>query len=102
ARSRACCVDSMCLYIEQVQAMARAAAVAAGWRTKPTVRFVSTTGHAGIAEALNRAVGDLATAHVSRALVGGVDSLVDGAVLAWLNDCKRLKSSGTPTGVQPG
>src|SRR5262249_6260202 len=33
---------------------------------------------------------------------GGVDSLVDGAVLAWLNNCKRLKSSGNPTGLQPG
>jgi len=102
ARERATEVKMTSLDIDKVQAMARVAAVIAEWRTEPTVRFVSTAGHAGVGEALNRALDDLARGYIPRALVCGVDSLVDEAALAWLNNCKRLKSSGTPTGLQPG
>lgn len=63
---------------------------------------VSSRGHAGFADALSAAARDLASKRVQRAIVGGVDSLVDAATVRWLFGAKRLKAGDRPVGLFPG
>ena len=101
-RQSAAGAETASLHTSKAEVLSRKAAAITGFRTNPALRFVSRAGHAGVGEALQRAMEDLAHGYVRRALVAGVDSLVDGPVLAWLNNCKRLKSSAAPTGLRPG
>lgn len=80
----------------------RAAAQLAGWPVDPPLRFSATSGHTGVAEALQRAMDDLQRGYVSAAVVGGVDSLLEEEVLMWLHNTGRLKRSGVPVGLLPG
>jgi 3-oxoacyl-[acyl-carrier-protein] synthase-1 len=72
------------------------------WSIKPPLRFVTTSGHTGISEALKMAVLELSTGLVDGAIVGGVDSLLEEDTLGWLHNTGRLKTSGTDVGLQPG
>lgn len=74
----------------------------AGWPVDPTLRFSSTEGHTGVAEALDRAMSDLQDGRVGAAIVGGVDSLLDESTLVWLDGAHRLKRDGVPVGLVPG
>lgn len=60
------------------------------------------TGHAGFVEALIAAARDLAAKRVPRAIVGGVDSLVDPEAVRWLHGARRLKAGDRPVGLFPG
>jgi 3-oxoacyl-[acyl-carrier-protein] synthase-1 len=59
-------------------------------------------GHAGFMEALLAAERDLAAKRIARAIVGGVDSLVDPATVRWLHAARRLKAGDRPVGLFPG
>ena len=88
--------------LELGQRLLRAAARAACWPADPDVRFVSTAGHTGVADAVRVAAADLDAGRVDLAVVGGVDSMVDEDTLAWLQRTGRLKSTGQPDGLPPG
>jgi 3-oxoacyl-[acyl-carrier-protein] synthase-1 len=72
------------------------------WPGEPQLRFVSSSGHTGVAEALQQALADLATGQIDAAVVGGVDSLLEEVTLDWLKNTGRLKTPQTPAGIQPG
>jgi len=73
------------------------------WKSVPRLAFVTTAGRTGVTEALKAAMRDLATApEGSRAIVGGVDSLLDSRTLEWLNETGQLKHANNPVGVEPG
>lgn len=78
------------------------AARLAGLPQAPVVRGLSMSGHTGVAEALALAHRDLAGGTVDFALVGGVDSWIDGPTLQWLERRGRLKSPTMPVGLPPG
>lgn len=78
------------------------AARLSGWRGEPSLRFVTTAGHTGVAEALRAAFADLYNGHVEVAVVGGLDSLLDEDTLRWLEFRGRLKTPNVPGGLQPG
>jgi 3-oxoacyl-[acyl-carrier-protein] synthase-1 len=80
----------------------RTAARLAAWPSEPSLRFVSTSGHTGVAEALARAAQDLEEGKVSAAIVGGIDSLLEEPTLAWLEATGRLKTPRIAAGLQPG
>jgi 3-oxoacyl-[acyl-carrier-protein] synthase-1 len=84
------------------QALLAKAAELAGWPYHPKLRFVSGSGHTGVAEAVAQALFDLRSGAVSNAVVGGVDSLLDEQTLGWLQATGRLKNAAAPVGVQPG
>lgn len=73
-----------------------------GWPGELTLRFVTTSGHTGVAEALRKAYADLTEGRVEAAVVGGVDSLLEENTLAWLENTGRLKTPDLPTGLQTG
>ena len=60
------------------------------------------SGHAGFVEALLAAARDLAAKRVPRAIVGGVDSLVDPETVRWLHGARRIKAGDRPVGLFPG
>lgn len=68
----------------------------------PALRFVTTVGHTGAAEAISAAIKDLRSGAVKAAVVGGVDSLLEEDSLVWLQVTARLKSSAVPAGLMPG
>jgi len=72
------------------------------WPGEPKLRFVSTSGNTGVAEALSRAMEDMAKGAVDTAVVGGVDSFCGAEMLAWLDSTGRLKTPDLPAGLQPG
>lgn len=74
----------------------------AGLSSPPPVMSVTTSGHTGVAQCLDRAWRDLEANRLDVALVGGIDSLVEETTLEWLDTTQRLKSINTPVGVQPG
>jgi 3-oxoacyl-[acyl-carrier-protein] synthase-1 len=80
----------------------RQAAELADWRGKVEIRYVASSGHTGVAEAMKVAIEDLYSGQVSQAIVGGIDSLVDEHSLQWLNDTARLKTPNVAAGLQPG
>jgi 3-oxoacyl-[acyl-carrier-protein] synthase-1 len=59
-------------------------------------------GHAGFVRAAGAASAKLRAGHLHRCLVGGVDSLLDQAVLEALIGSGRLKTPDKPDGLQPG
>lgn len=59
-------------------------------------------GHAGFVEALSLAARDVAEGRAPRAIVGGVDSLVDARTVEALFRAKRLKAGDRPVGLFPG
>jgi 3-oxoacyl-[acyl-carrier-protein] synthase I len=63
---------------------------------------ITSTGHAGVFEALQGAAGAIASGRSSRSLVGAVDGYLDERTLEWLNDTGRLKTDETPNGFIPG
>jgi 3-oxoacyl-[acyl-carrier-protein] synthase-1 len=63
---------------------------------------VLTLGHAGVFQALQMAVSELASGRIRQAIVGGVDSYLDEATLEWLVDIQRLKTDTTVIGMIPG
>jgi hypothetical protein len=87
---------------EQTRALLANAAGLANWPGDATLRFVSCAGHAGTAEALQRAWADLNAGAIQRVVVGGVDTLLEADTLQWLHQCGRLKVRGMPVGLQPG
>ena len=87
---------------EQTQALLSQAAEMAEWRGRPDLRFATSSGHAGVAEAMERAIEDLGGGVVEEAIVGGVDSLLDERTLQWLHNTGRLKTDALPAGLQPG
>ena len=78
------------------------AASLSDWPGEPDLRFTSTSGNTGVAEALAKAAEDLAKGVIDAAVVGGVDSLCGGETLAWLDTTGRLKTPDLPAGLQPG
>jgi 3-oxoacyl-[acyl-carrier-protein] synthase-1 len=87
---------------EDARTMLSNACNLAGWPGELDLRFISGSGHTGVAEALRHAMADLRAGVVSGAIVGGVDSLLDEATLGWLHSLGRLKTFSQPTGLQPG
>lgn len=91
-----------------VDAWARAQALWAqavrplGWHQVPLLRHLAMSGHTGFARALEQACIDLQSGQIDVALVGGVDSLIDEDLLAWMEETCRLKTPDEPAGVQPG
>lgn len=73
-----------------------------GWRGELSLQFVTTSGHTGVAEALHAAATDLHNGDVELAVVGGLDSLLNGDTLWWLASRGRLKTPNAPAGLQPG
>lgn len=65
-------------------------------------REVRDAGHAGVAHGLRDGVDGVQSGRLRHAVVGGVDSLLDGSTLEWLDDTERLKAPGRPLGLQPG
>jgi len=63
---------------------------------------IFSSGHAGVIAALAEAVKDLRSRRVPRAIVGGVDSLVEPATVARYHARNRLKVDGRPVGLMPG
>lgn len=80
----------------------QSAAKGADWPGETRLEFVSTSGHTGVAEAMDRAIRDLHAGHVDSAVVGGIDSLLDEVTLTWLENAGRLKRAGNPAGLMPG
>lgn len=72
------------------------------WRSVPSVRFATASGHTGVAEAVREALSDLQHGKVRAAIVGGVDSLLEERSLGWLSACERLKTPTQPAGLEPG
>lgn len=61
------------------------------------------SGHSGFAEGLQRAAALLGShREVSRVVLVGADSYLDGLTLQWLARHRRLKSAEAPTGLLPG
>jgi len=73
-----------------------------GWRGESLLKFVTTSGHTGVAEVLRAATVDLYNGQVEMAVIGGVDSLLDKDTLWWLKSRGRLKTPDVPAGLQPG
>jgi 3-oxoacyl-[acyl-carrier-protein] synthase-1 len=63
---------------------------------------VFPVGHAGAVQALAEATNDLHAKRFSRAIVGGVDSLVEPGTIAHYHALGRLKIADRPVGVMPG
>ena len=80
----------------------RSAVGRGGIASPAALRWASTEGNTGFAEACRKAADDLASAEVTHAIVGGVDSLLDEGTIAWLEGMERLKSPDFPSGLQPG
>jgi 3-oxoacyl-[acyl-carrier-protein] synthase-1 len=59
-------------------------------------------GHAGVFQALQSAIADLALGRIRYAIVGAVDTYLDEATLGWLVDINRLKTERTVNGIIPG
>jgi 3-oxoacyl-[acyl-carrier-protein] synthase-1 len=73
-----------------------------GWTFQSINTYANDTGHAGFAVALNSAVSALGSAKIDKAIVGGVDSLLDLDTLWWLRYQGRLKTPDQSNGLQPG
>ncbi|GAA5182360.1 hypothetical protein GCM10025771_31470 [Niveibacterium umoris] len=78
------------------------AAALARWPAAPFLAGVFTSGNAAGLAALRAAAIDLSSGRCTRALVIGVDSLLDASTLNWLQVQARLKCDGAPSGLQPG
>lgn len=78
------------------------AAQLTGWPGESFLRFVTTSGHTGAAEAICEACKDLHEGRVEAAIIGGVDSLLEEDTLVWLESTSRLKTPSVPAGLQPG
>ncbi len=76
------------------------AAMLAGWPVQ--LRAFSMNGNTGVAELIDAAGRDLLQGAIDVAVVGGVDSWIDGAMLRWLEQRGRLKSAAMPVGMAPG
>jgi 3-oxoacyl-[acyl-carrier-protein] synthase-1 len=63
---------------------------------------VFSSGHAGVIAALAEALADLRSRRVARAVVGGVDSLVERDAIAHYHARGRLKHGDRPVGLMPG
>lgn len=63
---------------------------------------VFPSGHAGVIAALLEAMRDLESRRVGRAIVGGVDSLVEPGTVAHYHAQGRLKHGDCPVGLMPG
>jgi 3-oxoacyl-[acyl-carrier-protein] synthase-1 len=63
---------------------------------------VFPAGHAGVVIALVEAMKDLESRRIGRAVVGGVDSLVEPGTVAHYHERGRLKHGDRPVGVMPG
>jgi len=87
---------------EWAHALLTKAAQLSGWPDKPDLRFIATSGNTGVAQALRKAMEELKTGTIDVGVVGGVDSLLDEATLAWLENTHRLKTPDMPVGLQPG
>lgn len=72
------------------------------WTGEPSLRFVTTSGHTGVAQAVQKAMNDLREGQIELAVVGGIDSLLDENTLAWLENTGRLKTPAVAAGVPPG
>jgi 3-oxoacyl-[acyl-carrier-protein] synthase I len=59
-------------------------------------------GNAGVVRAVHQACSKLRSSSWQRCLVGGIDSLVEGAALDSLYAAGRLKTPDKPDGLQPG
>jgi 3-oxoacyl-[acyl-carrier-protein] synthase-1 len=59
-------------------------------------------GHAAIFQALQSAIADLHAGRIQYAMVGGVDTYLDEAMLDWLADINRLKTDRNVIGIIPG
>lgn len=68
----------------------------------PQLHFVSIGGSAGFGSALAATFRDIEARKTTRAIVGGIDSLLDEDTLSWLRATNRLKASDCPTGMMPG
>jgi len=84
------------------QRLLEKAAQLCGWHGKPSLRFVATSGHTGVAEVIHKAIEDLSSGQMEMAIVGGVDSLMEEDTLEWLGNMGRLKTPSLPDGLQPG
>jgi 3-oxoacyl-[acyl-carrier-protein] synthase-1 len=87
---------------DTAEELLRTAALAAGWPVEPHLRFAAGSGHTGVAQALARALSDMAKGAASAAIVGGIDSLLDDAALGWLSGLQRLKTPAAAAGLIPG
>ena len=73
-----------------------------GLPVSPEYSRAFLSGHCGVAEAATAAVLAIGRGEVSAAVIGGVDTLIDDATLAWLMSTGRLKCDANPAGLQPG
>jgi hypothetical protein len=74
----------------------------ADWPGNIHVRYVSLAGHAGGLHCIAMAKKELDAGHITTAIVGAADSLIDSETIAWLHSTNRLKLSGMPVGLMPG
>lgn len=63
---------------------------------------ITSTGHAGVFEAVQAAANAIAAGQCSRVIIGAVDSYLDELTLEWLKDTGRLKTDDNPKGFVPG
>jgi 3-oxoacyl-[acyl-carrier-protein] synthase-1 len=68
----------------------------------PSRTTITSTGHAGVFEAVQAAANAIATGQCARAIVGAVDGYLDELTLEWLNDTGRLKTDENAKGFVPG
>lgn len=78
------------------------AAQMTGWEGEPNLRYLTTSGHDGTANALAKAAEELKQGTIQFAILLALDSLVGEETLCWLNDTGRLKTAEVPVGLQPG
>lgn len=87
---------------DEVRHLLVTAAQLARWPGEIIIRFVSCSGHAGVAQALAEAIEDLRTNRVTTAIVAGIDTLLAEDTLAWLNNTGRLRTPNLSSGLEPG
>ena len=78
------------------------AAAQADWPGEINIRYVSLAGHAGGLHCIAMARKELDAGHITTAVIGAADSLLDSETIAWLHSTNRLKLSGMPVGIMPG
>jgi 3-oxoacyl-[acyl-carrier-protein] synthase-1 len=100
--ARAAEIESEMPFPQSAELILRRAAQLARWPAQIEMAFSSCAGNLAALQAIEAASADLSSGTTDIAVVIGVDSLLDEAILNWLNVCGRLKCDGAPAGLRPG